>query len=220
MPLRCHSAGRRSEDRMLSYSGSQLRTLIVFLKDFFEKVNFEKNQQMAAYKHEILPSMQRVKHESSKFPNLRLSEVNLSSWISVIMRGSRGGDRGSDPLITKNIGFLSSTGPDPLKITKLPSQHSMLGHHGVSLAGRWWLTYSSHCFFSPYQLKINIGVMDHIWENFLDLHMGVTTFVSIFCWAGPMFTAMIACITLIQHYKISLFTCVWSQIICCFILFV
>ena len=29
----------------------------------------------------------------------------------------------------KNIGFLSNTGRDPLKITKLPSQHSMLGHH-------------------------------------------------------------------------------------------
>ena len=29
----------------------------------------------------------------------------------------------------KNIGFLSNTGPDPLEITKLPSQHSMLGHH-------------------------------------------------------------------------------------------
>ena len=44
----------------------------------------------------------------------------------------------------KNIGFLSRTDPDPLKITKLPSQHSMLGHHwharetplnGVSLTG-------------------------------------------------------------------------------------
>ena len=29
----------------------------------------------------------------------------------------------------KNIGFLSNTGPDTLKITKLSSQHSMLGHH-------------------------------------------------------------------------------------------
>ena len=29
----------------------------------------------------------------------------------------------------KNIGFLSNTGLDPLKISKLPSQHSMLGHH-------------------------------------------------------------------------------------------
>ena len=44
----------------------------------------------------------------------------------------------------KNIGFLSNTGPDPLKITKLPIQLSMLGHqrptsetpNGVSLAGR------------------------------------------------------------------------------------
>ena len=47
----------------------------------------------------------------------------------------------------KNIGFLCNTGPDSLKITKLPIQHPMLGHHrpaierhlnGVSLAGRWW----------------------------------------------------------------------------------
>ena len=55
-----------------------------------------------------------------------------------------GGGRGSGPPPLenyKNIGFLSNTGPDPFKITKLPIQHSMLGHHrlnGVSLAGRWW----------------------------------------------------------------------------------
>ena len=29
----------------------------------------------------------------------------------------------------KNIGFPGNTGPDPLKITKLPSQHSILCHH-------------------------------------------------------------------------------------------
>ena len=29
----------------------------------------------------------------------------------------------------KNIGFPSNIVPDPLKITKLPSQHSMLGRH-------------------------------------------------------------------------------------------
>ena len=41
------------------------------------------------------------------------------------------GDRGSGPPMKnhKNIGSLSNSGPDPLKITKLPSQHSMLGHH-------------------------------------------------------------------------------------------
>ena len=45
----------------------------------------------------------------------------------------------------KNIEFLSNTGPDPLKFSKLPSQHSTMGHHrharetpfkGFSLAGR------------------------------------------------------------------------------------
>ena len=58
--------------------------------------------------------------------------------------GGGGGNRWSDPhwKNTKNIGFLSNTGPDPLKITKLPSQHSMFGHYrpasvnGVSLVGR------------------------------------------------------------------------------------
>ena len=33
----------------------------------------------------------------------------------------------------KNIGFLSNTGRDPLKkITKLPSQYSMLGHRPLA----------------------------------------------------------------------------------------
>ena len=40
------------------------------------------------------------------------------------------GTGGPDPLENySNIGFLSNTGTDPLKITKLPIQHSMLGHH-------------------------------------------------------------------------------------------
>ena len=49
------------------------------------------------------------------------------------MCGSRKGDRRSAHpwKNNKNIGFLSNTGPDPLKITKLhvPSNHSMLGHY-------------------------------------------------------------------------------------------
>ena len=40
------------------------------------------------------------------------------------------GDRGSGhPENHKNIGFPSNIDPDPLKITKLPSQHSMVGHY-------------------------------------------------------------------------------------------
>ena len=41
-----------------------------------------------------------------------------------------GGGRGSGPPENnKNIGFLSNTSVDPLKMTKLPSQHSMSGDY-------------------------------------------------------------------------------------------
>ena len=42
-----------------------------------------------------------------------------------------GGGQGvrTPPEKSQNIGFVSNTGPDPLKITKLSSQHSRLGHH-------------------------------------------------------------------------------------------
>ena len=60
----------------------------------------------------------------------------------------RGGDRGSGPppwKITKknNIGFNSNTGPDPLKITKLPIQHLMLSNH------RWWIANSCVWILPP-----------------------------------------------------------------------
>ena len=46
------------------------------------------------------------------------------------MSGSRGG-QGSDPPLEnhKNIVLFSNTVPDPLKIAKLPSQLSILGHN-------------------------------------------------------------------------------------------
>ena len=53
--------------------------------------------------------------------------------IDKTMCGSKVGTGGPDlppPLENyKNIGFLSNTGPDPLKITRLPIQYLMLGHH-------------------------------------------------------------------------------------------
>ena len=52
-------------------------------------------------------------------------------WAS--MGRSRGGDRGSRPPPPlkkhKDIGFPSNIDPDPLKITKLPSHHSMAGQY-------------------------------------------------------------------------------------------
>ena len=70
-----------------------------------------------------------------------------------LVRRSREGAGGPDsPLKNhKNIGFLSTTGPDPLKITKPLSQHPCWAitrtpakrHlNGVSLAGRLWPAYS------------------------------------------------------------------------------
>ena len=77
-----------------------------------------------------------------------MSDINRRSYMHV--RIQRGGDRVSLKN-HKNVEFTSNTGPDPLKITKLPSQHScwaIMGmpakHHfnGVSLAGQWWPAYS------------------------------------------------------------------------------
>ena len=55
--------------------------------------------------------------------------ISISGPLHVrIQRG--GGAGGPDPppwKITNNIGFLGNTGPEPLKITKLPIQHAMLG---------------------------------------------------------------------------------------------
>ena len=53
------------------------------------------------------------------------------------MRGFRGGNRGSGPPLKnhKNIGFLSNTGPDPLKKSQ-SHQASIQYLNGVSLACR------------------------------------------------------------------------------------
>ena len=82
-------------------------------------------------------------HDKMGFQYISIS-VDLVRSHARIQRG----DRGSGPPHLKNhknIEFLSNTGPHPLKFSKLPSQHSTLGHHqhasetpfkGVSLAGR------------------------------------------------------------------------------------
>ena len=67
-------------------------------------------------------------------------------------RWGGGGNRGSGPPLEnhKNIGIFSNTGPDPLKIVKLPSQLSILGQNrhaserlnGASPADRRGPTYS------------------------------------------------------------------------------
>ena len=53
---------------------------------------------------------------------------SLTSWADP---EGGGGEQGSGPPLKnhKNIGILSNIDPDPLKITKLTSQHSMVGDY-------------------------------------------------------------------------------------------
>ena len=69
---------------------------------------------------------------SSIVPHSKSKAYQLSKTFVVTCADSEGGGRQGvwTPMKNyNNIGFLSNTGPDPLKITKLPSQHSMLSHH-------------------------------------------------------------------------------------------
>ena len=64
------------------------------------------------------------------------------------MCGSRGGTGVRVPLKNhKLIGFPSNTGPDPLKTSKLPSQHSTVGHWhfaGSPIIARFWWSLEPH----------------------------------------------------------------------------
>ena len=93
--------------------------------------------------------------------------------------------------------FLSNTGPDPLKFSKLPSQHSKLGHHrqasetpfkGVSLAGRWWPAFSDIWILCPFKQKIKSlsefgsrsdpnGIQERMFRQFK--HLGIESMLSI-----------------------------------------
>ena len=110
----------------------------------------------------IQMNMQKWSHSIHSMAITLKSLHKLTLWP---MHGSRGWGRGSGPPFLnnhKNIGFHSNTGANSLKITKLPSQHSRSGRHlhanktsfnGVSLAGRWWPTFSWFYPLSPNQLK-------------------------------------------------------------------
>ena len=47
----------------------------------------------------------------------------------VLIRRGDGGQDTPIPEKSESIGVFSNSGPDPLKITKLPNQHSIFGHH-------------------------------------------------------------------------------------------
>ena len=80
-----------------------------------------------------------MKHILSNREFLRSLVSNSRLFKCDHVRIQRGGGTGGPdpPEKSQNIGFLSETGPDPLKITKLPNQHSMLGHHRCWMVFRW-----------------------------------------------------------------------------------
>ena len=91
------------------------------------------------------------------------------------MQGSRGGGAA--------VGFLSNIGPDSLEITKLPSQHSMLGHQRPAsvMPFKWHFVgepmmarfkFSDNWVLSPpHELKYVVKAG----QNFLDPRMSNTT---------------------------------------------
>ena len=109
--------------------------------------------------------------------------IDLNTKPSWLMRGSRVGTGGPDPPPLKNHknkGFLSNTGPDPLKIEKLPSQHSMLGHHRpapISETPCKWrfaggpMIARFNCYWDS--LSPHKKTLSEFWQNFLDPRMVV-----------------------------------------------
>ena len=84
----------------------------------------------------ILPSSEQHMQQCvsvKQVVNLFLKQWNISSedqlfqWLVKLHIDAYSSGTGGveTPENYKNIGFLSNTGPDPLKITKLPSHHSM-----------------------------------------------------------------------------------------------
>ena len=82
-----------------------------------------------------------------------------------------GGGRGSElpPEKSQNIGFLSNTGPDPIKFTKSPNQHQCWAIIGTP-AKRW------HADDGPilvvFGSALQVKKVDSLWKNFLDPRMG------------------------------------------------
>ena len=73
----------------------------------------------------LMSRLQSRNHRKSKFVRkYHCKELNSGKFHVRIQVGGTGALKNH-----RNIGFFSNTGLDPLKITKLPSQHSMLGHY-------------------------------------------------------------------------------------------
>ena len=81
-----HFGPRSGPTKCQALSGSKLfDTLMVFLKEFFKKVDFEKkNQQTTKKKHENLPRRQRVKTKASKLRLCSYVTLAFGSLLNIL----------------------------------------------------------------------------------------------------------------------------------------
>ena len=132
-----------------------------------------------------------VEHASLHFTNILAATVSVANVHSALMHAkllfpdkcSSFNERRVWTSLEnyKNIGFLSNTGPEPLKNHSYQSsvQCWVTILSGVSLAGRWWPTNSGIWIFPlliTQQTKKNskkktLSKLDPLWQNFLDLRM-------------------------------------------------
>ena len=118
------------------------------------------------------------------------------------------------------LGFHSNTGPNPLKITKLPSQHSMLCHHWHAretpfkwrFAGGSMVARYSGVFDLPSPIhqkkkkkkkkkKKTLSKLDLLCQNFLDLRMGLV-FIYLALYFGHFRKCKHKCLKFLKIYEI------------------
>ena len=126
-------------------------------------------------------------------PCVSVVNVYFNSWLKCIyMGGSSGGGGGGGGTggpdtpwkITKIQGFLAILMQDLLKITKLPSHHSNVGHyrHASKMPFQWRFAgglmmahfsgiVSISLSHQQQQQQRKNSVLDPLWQNFLDLRM-------------------------------------------------
>ena len=120
-------------ERMCAY-----QSLSLFLSIYICKNGLDPDQTRMEFRKECFVNLKMCACEVRKVSyKRRYARYNgFSVYLNKCIDGPvpsadpEGGQGVRIPLkIHKNIEFLSNTVPDPLKFSRLPSQHSTLGHH-------------------------------------------------------------------------------------------
>ena len=92
--------------------------------------NTSTSPRLCTVRNTTTAASRRPTDDANMIPAINDRQVCILHVIQLTCVNQESGAGHPTPLKNhKNIGFLSTTGPDPLKIRKLSSQHSMLGYH-------------------------------------------------------------------------------------------